>query len=84
MRSIILAEGGVVELNYMWLPTFIGMNAVLKKEMETELQPSVLGIPLTEQGLDEIHQKVVEYLVKKFPDAKGLELYLDSLKFVEL
>lgn len=83
MRSIVLAGEGAVELNYMWLPTFIGMNTVLKKEMETELQPFLLGIPLTEQGLDEIHQKVIEYLSKKFPDVKGLDLYLDALKFVE-
>ncbi len=84
MRAIVLAGDGAVELNYMWLPTFIGMNAVLKREMENELQSTLLGIPLTEQGLDEIHQKVVEYLVKKFPDARGLDMYLDALKYVEL
>lgn len=84
MRSIVPASGGALELNYMWLPTFIGMNAVLKKEMEAELQESLRGIPLTEHGLDEAHQRVLEYLVKKFPDVKGLDLYLDGLKFVEL
>ena len=83
MRAIIDAGKGVVELNYMWLPTFIGMNAVLKQRMEKDLQAELRGVELDDRGLDRAHDLVVDYVVKQFPNIKGLDLYLDGLKYLE-
>lgn len=82
MRVVIATKEGQIELAYTWLPTFIGMNTPLKMEMEKALQPKVLGRPLTEQILDEVHDLVVDWLCEKFPQLQGLRDYLDSLKFV--
>ncbi len=83
MRSVTLSAPGVLELNYMWLPTFLGMNAVLKREMEGELQGRLVGIRLDEKGLDRAHEIVVEYLVKKFPEIRGLDRFLDAMKHLD-
>lgn len=84
MHTIVATGPGQVELNYMWLPTCIGMNSVLKTEMEKELANQIVGLNLDEEGLDKADQIVVAFLEKKFPNVKGLALYIDALKFIEL
>ena len=82
MRVVVQTDPGVVELSFMWLPTFIGLNGVLKQELETKLKTKIEGKPLTEETLDWAHDQVVEFLCEKFP-IKGLRDYLDAIKFVE-
>lgn len=81
MRAVIRTAPGVVELNWMWLPTFVGMNAKLKKELEERLAPKLEGQPL-EAALDAAHEMVIDFLVEKFPAHPGLRDYLDALKYV--
>jgi hypothetical protein len=83
MRAVVHVGQGEVEVNFMYLPTFIGMNAVLKRDMEEALQKKLQGLPLDDKGLDRAHEIVVEYLLTKFPEVKGLDHYLDALKYVE-
>lgn len=78
---LIHVVGQTVELNYIWLPTWIGQNAKLLKEMEESLRPQIVGWELTEENLNKIHDMVLDYLVEKFP-IPGLFDYLDGLKFV--
>ena len=70
-----------VELNYMWLPTWLGQNMKFKREMEEALGSRIRGMELTEENLDKIQDMVLDYIVKKFP-IPGLFDYLDGLKFV--
>ena len=65
----------------MWLPTFIGHNSRLKREIEERLGPEFKGRELTEETLDEMHTRVIEFICEKFP-LNGLRDYLDSVKFV--
>lgn len=83
MRAVVHVSQGVLELNYMWLPTAIGMNSLLKKEIEEALGPKLQGLPLDESGLDKAHTFVVDFLVKKFPEVAGLERFLDGMKYLE-
>lgn len=83
MRTIVVTGPGVIELNYMWLPTFLGMNSVLKREMEAELQKQMTGLLTDAKGLDRAHEIVVEYLQKKFPEIRGLDRFLDAMKYLE-
>jgi hypothetical protein len=68
---------GTFELNYMWLPTWLGMNTKLKKEMETELAPVLQG-----KTPEEASDIVLDFLCSKFP-LEGLRDYLDGLKFIQ-
>lgn len=83
MRCVQYIGNGVVELNYMWLPTWIGQNTALKAELEKKLKEDVVGRGVTEELLDDLHDAVINYLTEKYP-IEGLFDYLDGLKFVEL
>lgn len=82
MRAVYVAGPGKVALNFMWLPTFIGMDNRLKEELEQKLAPIFVGKPMTEETLDEAHDRVVELILEKH-SRPGLRDYLDALKFVE-
>lgn len=77
------AEGNAVELNTMWLPTWLGHNAQLKRQLEQELAPRFVGKPLTDEVLEEAHQAVLEFIQRNFK-IEGLFDYLDGIKFVEM
>ncbi len=80
MRVVVATDPGVLELNYLWLPTFIGMSNAVKKEIEDLLAKELEGKPLDE---DAAHNLVVSFLVKRFSNVRGLEEFLDGLKYVE-
>lgn len=84
MRAIVALENGVLELNYMWLPTVVGMNHVLKQEMEKELAQKFRGRALDEATLDEIHNAVVAFIEARFTALRGVGRYLDALKYIEV
>jgi hypothetical protein len=72
---------GTLGLNFMWLPTFVGMNTQLIKEIEDAISSDIVGKPLDERTLETAHYAVIEYLGKKFPHIVGLVDYLDGVKF---
>lgn len=82
MRFVERTAPGQLGLNYMWLPTWIGMNAALVAEIETEIAPAILGKPINEETLDLAHTAVLDVLVKRFPEQSGLFDYLDGIKYV--
>jgi hypothetical protein len=82
MKLIIATTPGMVELNFMWMPTWCGLNSVLKAEIETKISPMLIGKDLTDDLLEEAHEAVIVFLEEKFPNIKGLREYLDGLKFV--
>jgi|YNPBryBLVA2012_1023415.scaffolds.fasta_scaffold06596_9 hypothetical protein len=84
MRLVVQTEPGVLELNYTWLPTWIGINGRLKRDMEAKLRDAVVGLTLDERGLEKAHRLVIDYLCEMNPGVKGLYDYLDALKYVSL
>ena len=66
----------------MWLPTFIGMNAKLKTEIEERLKPKLEQRVLNDDTLDEAHEMVIEFLEERFPALEGMRDYLDAMKYV--
>jgi len=84
MRLLVLTEPGVLELNYTWLPVWIGINTSLKNDLEKDLQEKFIGREVGEGALDEMNEAVIDWLVKRFPQVEGLRDYLDGLKFVRI
>ena len=82
MRLVDRSGPGAVGLNWMWLPTWIGMNALLVREIENAVADSVVGKDLTEETLQYAHEQVMNFLLSKFPEIEGLFEYLDGLKYV--
>lgn len=82
MRTIVLTDPGTLELNYMWLPTWIGLNSRLKQRIEREIAPLVEGRAITDEDLDRVNDAVINLLAKECP-LPGLSDYLDGLKFIQ-
>lgn len=82
MRLVDRTGPGTLGLNYMWLPTWIGLNAQLVKEIEDAIAPEIVGSLLTEKTLDKADAAVLRFLTKKFPQIPGLFDYIDGLKYV--
>jgi len=83
MKLVIVTSPGVLELNYMWLPTWIGINTPLKQELEKALSNKLVGKELTQAAIDEAHDLIVDFFADRFPTLAGLRDYLDALKFVQ-
>lgn len=82
MLAVVHSEHGVVEVNYMWLPSWLGMNSVLMKELGEHLRGKAEGKELSQSTLLELHYELLRYLDEKFPDIKGLSACLQGLQNV--
>ena len=81
--TVVRTDGPVtVELNWMWMPTFLGVSNVFKKELEAWLGPQLVGRELTDETLDWAHNQVLNFVCKKYEYIDGLRDYLDAVKFV--
>ena len=83
MRVVHIADDGVLELNWMWLPTFIGQNHGLQQQLGIawrEKWPD--GFVYTDDMLDEVHRFTLDWFVKKVP-IKGFREYLAGISNVQ-
>ena len=74
-------DPGVFELNWMWLPTWLGMNAAVKRELEAYVKKECVGKPMT---LHDLHMVVVRWLAGKHPEIQGLKEHLLSLENIQV
>ena len=84
MRAVAHVDQGVVEVNYMWLPTWIGLNSNLLTEIGKHMQDKAVGKELNDDTLNELHDAVVDFLCEKHPGIDGLKDHLDGLLKVSL
>jgi hypothetical protein len=83
MRVIHVAKDNVIELSWMWLPTFIGQNYQVLKNLEAAWKDEFpTGVAITQLGLDEMHEFTIKWLCDQFP-IKGLGDYLRAIENVE-
>jgi len=82
MRFVTITAPGRLELNYMWLPTWLGMNREMNEALDRHLRTKVIGMEITEDNLDAINELVIDGVLLKYP-IEGLRDYLDGLKFVK-
>lgn len=88
MRLVVETEPGVVELNWTWLPTWLGHNRAFKEEMEAHINKwaaanGIIGSMCTAETLDRIHLEVRRVINERFSEPRGLAEYLDGLRFVD-
>lgn len=81
MRLVIRTREKELELNWMFLPTFMGMNIQLKRDIEKSLE-KFRGRTVTDTLLDEMHEFVLGLLLGKFP-LPGLEAYLRAMEGID-
>ena len=84
MRAIQVSKDGAIELNWMFLPTFVGQNyAVLKELGEFWKKAYPEGILFSDSDLDELSDLTLVWLSERFPAIIGLLPYLQAIKHVE-
>lgn len=81
-RLIVVSEGGQTELNFMWLPVWLGMDPYLREELEKYVAPKIEGRELTDDTLDEAHEHILDFFEQRYPALVGLRDYLDAMKLV--
>ena len=83
MRVVQVAQDGAIELSWMWLPTFIGNNYGLQKEIgEAWRAQFPNGVRGDEAGLDTMHQFTIEWLQERL-SIPGLGEYLSAIEYVK-
>ena len=83
MRVIQIAKDNAIELSWMWMPTFIGQNYGVLKELGKAWEGAFPnGVVVTSEGLDEMHEFTIKWLCEKF-NINGLYEYLKAIENVE-
>lgn len=73
---------GTISVSWMWLPTFIGQNQQLLKEIDRALSKEFPPpLKVDEEKLDEIHRFVIDHICGKLK-IPGLRYYLEALEFI--
>jgi len=79
-------QTGRLEVRWMWLPTFIGQNTAIMRELEIAGQAKWCGkaSPVDEDDvfLARVEEWVIDWLCKRFP-IEGLKEYLAGIKHVQ-
>lgn len=83
MKIVQIAKDGALELNWMWLPTFIGQNHTICRQLgEVWRSWYPNGFPATEEDLVDIHDRTIDWFAEKFP-IEGLGQYLHAIEYIE-
>jgi len=82
MRVAHIAKDGALELNWMWLPTFIGQNFGLMRELQGVWAARFKGQTPTEEILEEVHRFTINWLQEKLK-IPGLNDYLSAITKVQ-
>lgn len=80
MLFVVPAQPGVLEISYMWLPTWIGMNTAVMKDIEEHVTRAFVGKEAKEE---EVHEEVLNYICTRFKELTGLREYLSAIKYVQ-
>lgn len=87
MRVVHETAPGVVELNWMWLPTWLGQNTEIKRQIEEHMREWLEKngpLKLDDETLDRMHHEVMHFIHEKFPkEPCGLMKYLEGLAHVQ-
>ena len=87
MRLVVETSPGVVEMNWMWLPTWIGHNTELKKKAEKHIQGWLAEqdqpVTTSEENLDRLHDVLLAFILGQFPEVRGLQGVLEATTRVD-
>lgn len=84
MRLTSRTAQGELSLNWLWLPTVIGHNVLLVKQLDAAMGDKFYGRELNEELLDEMDSFLKDRIVEMFPSSTGLREYLDALNGVSV
>lgn len=84
MLVVVPTYEGVLELNWTWLPSFMGLDASLRETLRLHLAGKYEGRAMSDETLQEAHADVVAFLKDRYPALLGLDRFFDALQHVEI
>lgn len=84
MELIVPNGPNSAEINFSWLPTWLGLNQPLLSTMDARLQEAFAGHAMSPEILLAMHSKLIDLLVEEFPNIKGLDKMLHAIKHVHI
>lgn len=84
MRLVVATDPGTVEINYTWLPTWIGLNAQLLRRMADRIRPFARDRVLDDATLEALETSLIRMLCEEFPHVKGLDALLRGVCHVSI
>lgn len=82
---LVFRDHNVYEVQWMWLPTFIGQNIMVMNELGEALRKKFAGqVGKEEDLLDEVHTFILDWLSARFRNISGLREYLEAVKNVQV
>ena len=84
MRLVVLTDPGTLEINYTWLPTWIGMNTALVQRLGNVLRKQLLHAQVSEATVAMAESLLLDALDKEFPYVDGLRQLLLGLHGVNI
>jgi len=86
MHLVTHPEPGVLDINFAWLPAFIGMNsatlAAINSQVLVPFCERNVNKPLDEELLNALDREIITWLQTNYATMTGLSDYLDALKYV--
>lgn len=84
MRLVVATDPGTVEINYTWLPTWIGLNQQLINRMAERIRPMAVDRPLDDPTLALLEVTLIQLLEDEFPYIEGLGDTLRSIHGISI
>jgi len=75
-------DPSALDLNWMWLPAFIGQDHRMLQQLREELMEVFGGRPIQNETMAKIHHFVLDWFDRKY-HIKGLRKYLEAVIHVE-
>jgi hypothetical protein len=84
LRLVVATDPETVEINYTWLPTWLGLNEQLLRKLADRIRPVVVGRPLDDATLALAECTLIMLLMDEFSYIEGLEEVLRSVHNVKI
>ena len=79
IRLIVGTDPQTVEINYTWLPTWLGLNEQLISKLADRIRPLAVGRVIDDDTLTVLENRLILLLVQEFPYIEGLDVLLRAV-----
>ena len=84
MRLVVATDPNTVEINYTWLPTWLGLNEQLIRKLSDRLRSIAVGRPLDDKTLALLEERLIDLLEEEFPYIERLGDLLRAVHNIDI
>ena len=84
MDLVIPTGDGNVEINFSWLPTWLGLNQPMLSQISSKMFESFVGRTIDAECIAQMNTEVIRLLCEEFSAINGLDTLLKALEHVRI